>query len=70
MNKPVSNIDSQVGKYIDINGDGIPEGVIFADMAVGAQIKYKKYRKIIVPTINNLKEYVVICCYRHLRPPF
>ena len=45
MNKPVSNIDSQVGKYIDINGDGIPEGVIFADMAVGAQIKYKKYRK-------------------------
>ena len=65
MNKPVSNIDSQVGKYIDINGDGIPEGVIFADLAVGAQIKYKKYRKITVPTINNLKEYVVIGTYDH-----
>lgn len=33
--KTISYTESQVGKYIDINGDGIPEGAIFADLAVG-----------------------------------
>ena len=35
--KTVSHTESQVGKYIDTNGDGIPEGVIFADLAVGGK---------------------------------
>lgn len=61
--KTVSLTESQVGKYIDINGDGIPEGVIFADMAVGGKGKYGKlvvgeYK---IPKVeNNLKDYVVI----------
>lgn len=29
--KTISSTESQVGKYIDIDGDGIPEGIIFAD---------------------------------------
>ena len=33
--KTVPLNESQVGKYVDINGDGIPEGVIFADLAIG-----------------------------------
>ena len=29
--KTISPTESQVGKYVDINGDGIPKGIIFAD---------------------------------------
>ena len=36
--KTISPTESQVGKYVDINGDGIPEGVIFADLAVGGRV--------------------------------
>ena len=35
--KTVPLNESQVGKYVDIDGDGIPEGVIFADLAVGGE---------------------------------
>lgn len=38
--KTVPLNESQVGKYIDINGDGIPEGVIFADLAIGGKGDY------------------------------
>ena len=62
--KTVSPTESQVGKYIDINGDGIPEGVIFADLAVGGEGQWGnednkgKYK---IPTIEDgLKDYIVI----------
>ena len=62
--KIVSPTECQVGKYIDINGDGIPEGVIFADLAVGGSGQWgneefkEKYK---IPTINDgLKDYIVI----------
>lgn len=61
--KTVPFTESQVGKYIDINGDGIPEGVIFADLAVGGKGKYEiaEYAKYKIPTIKEgLKDYVVI----------
>jgi len=35
--KTVPLNESQVGKYVDIDGDGIPEGIIFADLAVGGE---------------------------------
>ena len=66
--KTISPTESQVGKYIDINGDGIPEGVIFADLAVGGdklwngtpntRYRYEKSSK-------ELKEYVVVGTYTH-----
>ena len=62
--KTVPPTESQVGKYIDINGDGIPEGVIFADLAVGGEGQWgnedfkEKYK---IPTIEDcLKDYIVI----------
>ena len=62
--KTVSLTESQVGKYVDIDGDGIPEGVIFADLAVGGEGQWgneyfkEKYK---IPTIEDgLKDYIVI----------
>ena len=61
--KTVPLTESQVGKYIDTNGDGIPEGVIFADLAIGGKRKYGKlvigeYK---IPIIKEgLRDYVVI----------
>lgn len=66
--KPVSLTENQIGKYVDIDGDGIPEGVIFADLAIGAdrlwngtpntRYRYEKSSK-------KLKEYVVVGTYSH-----
>lgn len=60
--KLISPTKSQVGKYIDTNGDGIPEGIIFIDLVADKekQLKYdnKMYK---IPTIkekDNIKEYV------------
>jgi len=61
--KTVSLTESQVGKYVDINGDGIPEGVIFADLAVGGKCLYGEgiYGEYKIPTIKEgLKDYIVI----------
>ena len=62
--KTVPLNESQVGKYVDIDGDGIPEGVIFADLAVGGEGQWgneyfkEKYK---IPTIEDgLKDYIVI----------
>ena len=62
--KTVPLNESQVGKYVDIDGDGIPEGVIFADLAVGDSGQWgneyfkEKYK---IPTIEDgLKDYIVI----------
>ena len=69
--KLVSTTESQVGKYIDINGDGIPEGIIFADLAVGGegcfgydQGTYK------IPTLKKekkdyIKDYVIKGKFSH-----
>ena len=66
--KPVSLTESQIGKYVDINGDGIPEGVIFADLAIGADrlwngIPNTRYRY--EKSSKKLKEYVVVGTYSH-----
>ena len=60
--KTISPTESQVGKYIDINGDGIPEGVIFADLAVGGEGQWGNFKeKYKIPTIEDgLKDYIVI----------
>ena len=40
--KLISPTESQVGKYIDTNGDGIPEGIIFIDLSMIIRcIKYQ-----------------------------
>ena len=66
--KTVPLTESQIGKYVDINGDGIPEGIIFADLAIGAdslwnetpntRYRYEKSSKV-------LKEYIVVGTYVH-----
>ena len=66
--KPVSLTESQIGKYVDINGDGIPEGVIFADLAIGGDSLWNgtpntRYRYEKSP--KKLKEYVVVGTYSH-----
>ena len=61
--KTISTTESQVGKYVDINGDGIPEGVIFADLAVGGKGRYgNKHGSCIyeIPTGQEFKDYLVI----------
>ena len=64
--KTISPTESQVGKYIDINGDGIPEGVIFADLAVGGKGKWGKHPhhgfcQYEIPIIKKeFKDYVII----------
>ena len=62
--KTISTTKSQVGKYVDINGDGIPEGVIFADLAVGGKGYYgikDGLCKFEIPTIKeDLKDYIVV----------
>ena len=62
--KTVSPTESQVGKYVDINGDGIPEGVIFADLAVADSGQWgdkdfkEKYK---IPMIKDgLRDYIVV----------
>ena len=60
--KTVPLTESQVGKYIDTNGDGIPEGVIFADLAVGGKCYGEEiHNNYEIPTIKKgLKDYVII----------
>ena len=60
--KTISPTESQVGKYIDTNGDGIPEGIIFIDLVADKekQLKYdnKMYKIPIIKEKDNIKEYV------------
>ena len=65
--KTVSHTESQVGKYIDINGDGIPEGVIFADLAVGGKGQYGSENSYEIPIIKeNLKDYIIVGEYENI----
>ena len=78
IGKIISTDKSQVGKYIDINGDGIPEGVIFADLAVGGEgrwwpsdcewlaSRYLKHTSYVIPPVKEgLKDYIVTDTYTH-----
>lgn len=62
--KTIPLTESQVGKYVDINGDGIPEGVIFADLAIGGKCEYGNNADYVIPTIKEgIKDYVIIDKY-------
>ena len=67
--KTVSPAESQVGKYVDINGDGIPEGVIFADLAVGGSGQWGKHPhhnefcQYKIPIIKEFKDYIIVSEY-------
>ena len=65
--KTVSLAESQVGKYIDTNGDGIPEGIIFADLAIGGSGQWgednDKYHIHVIK--GEFKEYVISGTYNH-----
>ena len=62
--KTVPLNESQVGKYVDIDGDGIPEGVIFADLAVGDSGQWgdkdfkEKYKIQMIK--DGLRDYIVV----------
>lgn len=70
---PISKTESQVGKYADINGDGIVDGIIFADLAVGGSGIYNKYNTedsfrnemctYTVPKTSSFNDYYVLKKY-------
>ncbi|PWM81030.1 MAG: hypothetical protein DBY41_04710 [Clostridium sp.] len=68
--KTVPLNESQVGKYVDIDGDGIPEGVIFADLTVGdsGQRGDKDFKeKYKIPMIKDgLRDYIVVGEYENI----
>ena len=54
---PISEEKKYVGYYADINGDETPDGIIYADLAVGGSGVYGESYEI--PTETNFKEYQV-----------
>ena len=67
--KPISKIESQVGKYADIDGDGTVDGIIFADLAVGGSGIWNDYDTTVgwantqgtyvIPTVSSTRDYYV-----------
>lgn len=56
----VSRTESQVGKYVDINGDGIVDGIIFADLLFGSSGRWvDSDGDFTIPTITESKDYYV-----------
>lgn len=48
---------SYVGYYADIDGDGVPDGIIFADMLYGKEVSgYSSYT---IPTISGTRNYKI-----------
>ncbi len=58
----ISETESYVGKYADLDGDGIPDGIIFADLAEsksetwGSNTSYGTYS---YSAVSNLKDYTI-----------
>ncbi len=60
--EPISQTDSYVGYYADIEGDGTVDGVVYADLAVGNTGDGQwtdSDGNYTIPTKNNLKEYYI-----------
>ena len=63
----VSKTESQVGKYADIDGDGIVDGIIFADLMIGGSGIWNPNNyswgtdtgAYSIPTISSTKDYCV-----------
>ena len=60
----ISKKESYVGKYADVDGDGIVDGVIYADLAVGGSgawgdETWSSYGTFKIPEKYHLKEYYV-----------
>ncbi len=58
----ISETESYVGKYADLNGDGIPDGVIFADLAFsksGTWNNSLSYGVYSYSAVSNLKDYTI-----------
>lgn len=49
---------SYVGYYTDIDGDGVPDGIIFADMLYGKEVS--GYNSYTIPTISGTRNYIYI----------
>lgn len=49
---------SYVGYYADIDGDGVPDGIIFADMLYGKEVS--GYNSYTIPTISGTRNYIYI----------
>ena len=61
-NQSISNDVSYVGKYADIDNDGIIDGIIFADLAIGKTVPGNWGNSdgaYTIPTETGLKEYYV-----------
>ena len=55
----ISETNSFVGNYADVDGDGTADGVIYADLAIGGSGSWGGYRYTI-PTGSNFKKYTLI----------
>ena len=49
---------SYVGYYADIDGDGVPDGIIFTDMLYGKEVS--GYNSYTIPTISGTRNYIYI----------
>ena len=61
--EPISQTDSYVGYYADIEGDGTVDGVVYADLAVGNTGDGQwtdSDGNYTIPTKTNLKDYYII----------
>ena len=61
--EPISQTDSYVGYYADIEGDGTVDGVVYADLAVGNTGDGQWTNSdgnYTIPTKTNLKDYYII----------
>ena len=61
--EPISQTDSYVGYYADIEGDGTVDGIIYADVAVGNTGDGQwtnSNGNYTIPTKTNLKDYYII----------
>ena len=61
--EPISETESYVGYYADIEGDGTVDGIIYADLAVGNTGDGQwndSYGNYTIPTKTNLKDYYII----------
>ena len=61
--EPISETESYVGYYADIEGDGTVDGIIYADLAVGGDGVWNESEgdgNYTIPTKTNLKDYYII----------
>lgn len=60
MKQPISKEDSYTGYYADVDNDGTPDGVIYADLAIGGKGQWaNSWGEYEIPKESNLSDYKI-----------